>query len=88
MDSMTIKPVKETKFLGVILDNELTWNSHVKSILTKMKCNFGLMCRGKILLPLTVVIIRVLCTNLHDLYLNLYYWILIRHTAPSIQNQA
>ena len=35
-----------------------------------------------------IVIIRVLCTNLHDLHLNLHYWILIRHTASSIQNQA
>ena len=34
------------------------------------------------------VIIRVLCTNLHDLHLNLFYWILIRQTASSIQNQA
>ena len=33
------------------------------------------------------VIFRVLCTNWHDLHLNLYYWIL-RHTASSIQNQA
>ena len=51
IDHVTVKPVKETKFLGVILDSELNWAAHVKSLLTKMKCNFVLMCRGKNLLP-------------------------------------
>ena len=51
IDQVTVKPVRETKFLGVILDNELNWTANVKSILTKMKQNFVLMCRGKNLLP-------------------------------------
>ena len=37
IDYVIVKPVKETKFLGVILDNELNWAAHVKSLLTKMK---------------------------------------------------
>ena len=34
IDHVTVKPVRETKFLGVILDNELNWTAHVKSLLT------------------------------------------------------
>ena len=34
-----IKPDTETKFLGVILDDKLTWNSQVKNVLIKMKWN-------------------------------------------------
>ena len=37
IDQATVKPIRETKFLGVILDNELNWTAHVKSLLTKMK---------------------------------------------------
>ena len=51
INQVTVKPVKETKFLGVILDNEMNWTTHVKSLLTKMKRNYILMCRGKNLLP-------------------------------------
>ena len=50
IDNVIVKPVTETKFLGVILDNELKWTSNIKSILLKMKRNFVLMCRGKNLL--------------------------------------
>ena len=37
INQVTVKPVKETKFLGVILDNEMNWTTHVKSLLMKMK---------------------------------------------------
>ena len=36
----------ETKFLGVILDDKLSWTSQVKNILVKMKRNPGLLSRG------------------------------------------
>ena len=51
INQVTVKPVKETKFLGVILDNEMNCTIHVKSLPTKMKQNYILMCRGKNLLP-------------------------------------
>ena len=51
IDNIVVKPVHDTKFLGVIIDNELKWTANVKSILMKMKKNFMLMCRGKNLLP-------------------------------------
>ena len=34
------------------------------------------------------VVTSRLCSIMLDLHLNLYYWILMRHTASSIQNQA
>ena len=51
LDNIVLKPVHDTKFLGVIIDNELKWKANVQSILMKMKRNFVLMCRGKKLLP-------------------------------------
>ena len=45
LDNIIVKPVHDTKFLGVIIDNELKWKANVQSILMKMKRNFMLMCR-------------------------------------------
>ena len=45
-----IKPDTEIKFLGVILDDKLSWNSQVKNLLVKMKRNLGLLSRGRNLL--------------------------------------
>ena len=45
-----IKPDTETKFLGVILNDKLSWNSQVKNLLVKMKQNLGPLSRGRNLL--------------------------------------
>ena len=45
-----IKPDTETKILGVILNDKLSWNSQVKNVLVKMKWNLGLLSRGRNLL--------------------------------------
>ena len=45
-----IKPDAETKFLGVIHTDKLSWNSQVKNVLVKMKRNLGLLSRGRSLL--------------------------------------
>ena len=36
-----IKRVKETKFLGVIIDEKLKWNSHLNYLNSKLKCEIG-----------------------------------------------
>ena len=33
-----MKCVKETKFLGVIIDNKLSWDAHIKYLNSKLKC--------------------------------------------------
>ena len=50
VDNVIIKPSNKTKFLGVIVDDNLEWTQHVKNVLTKMKCNCNLMRLGKNLL--------------------------------------
>ena len=39
MDDITIPTVKYTKFLGVYLDDELTWHVHINYILDKIRTN-------------------------------------------------
>ncbi len=48
-----IEDVTETKFLGVIIDNELTWSSHIKYLVKKLKCNTGMLNRIKKLCTFT-----------------------------------
>ena len=36
-----IKHVKETKFLGVIIDERLKWDSHINYLNSKLKCEIG-----------------------------------------------
>ena len=50
MENCKLTPDKETKFLGVILNNDLSWTVHLTNVIAKMKRNFDLLCRGKNLL--------------------------------------
>ena len=45
-----LTPVKSAKFLGVILDNKLTWKEHVEQLKVKLKRSLGMIHRGKKLL--------------------------------------
>ena len=54
-----IKCVKETKFLGVIIDNKLSWDAHIKYLNSKLKCEIGKLNRMKHVIP-------------NELYKNLY----------------
>jgi hypothetical protein len=46
-----IKEVEETKFLGVTIDNELSWVPHIKNLCKKLKCQAGVLNRIKDCLP-------------------------------------
>ena len=43
----SIKQVKETKFLGTWLDDQLNWKAHMTRLLTKLKCGLGMLQRSK-----------------------------------------
>ena len=41
--NMEIKEVQEAKFLGVIIDNNLTWKSHIVDVINKVSKLSGLI---------------------------------------------
>ena len=43
LNETEIEEVTETKFLGVTIDNQLSWNGHITSLTKKLKC-----CAGQI----------------------------------------
>ncbi|MFZ2538340.1 MAG: reverse transcriptase family protein [Oscillospiraceae bacterium] len=71
----------ETKFLGVILSANLSWNKHVEIILCKVSKNIGIICKVRHLLPreLTIMLYKTLVEP-YISYCNLV-WALPRKTV-------
>ena len=64
----SIKEELKTKFLGVILDNKLSWSFHINYIKKKIAKGIGVICRARRLLN-----VQTLCTLFHSFvypYLN------------------
>ena len=59
-----VKPINVYKFLGIYLDQGLTWKPHIKHINTKLSMTIGLLYRAS----------SILCTNtLRNLYYSFCY---------------
>ena len=42
----------EARFLGVIIDDKLTWSKHISAVRTKMSRYLGILCKIKYMIPL------------------------------------
>ena len=51
-----IKEVKSTKFLGITIDNKLSWKYHIDNICKTVSRNIGIINRVKQFLPLSVLL--------------------------------
>ena len=51
INGIEIDEVKETKFLGVTIDNQLSWIPHIKNLTKKLKYNSGMLNRIKDFVP-------------------------------------
>ena len=47
MEEPKIENVKCTKFLGIIIDEELSWKYHINHILTKVSKMVGIMAKAR-----------------------------------------
>ena len=48
LGNKTIKRVKETKFLGLWVDEQLNWKSHLRRLKGKIKCGLGMLIRSNL----------------------------------------
>ena len=62
-----------TKFLGVYVDEHLSWKIHIKHLLNKLRCSLGAVCRVKPLLN-------------QDTLLQLYHSLINSHLLYCVQN--
>ena len=51
INGTVIKQVTEIKFLGVILDEQLSWEPHIESLCKRLKSNIGVLCRLRDVVP-------------------------------------
>ena len=68
IDNNIIERVKETVFLGVILDEHLSWKPHILSLSRKISESIGIIYKSSFCLPKT---------SLRSLYYSLVYPYLI-----------
>ena len=69
LNSQEIQKVNKTKFLGIIIDQHLTWKSHIEYIATKISKTIGILCR--IRFYINQALLKILYNNL--IYPYLYY---------------
>ena len=69
LDNAKIPFIMETKFLGMWLDRDLSWNSHLMKLCAKLKCNLHLVGNQKNLLdPSTLKLIYLAQIQSHINY--------------------
>ena len=56
IDGLKIEEVTKTKFLGVILNNTLTWNDHIEMVKCKLSKNIGVIARIRYCVPKAVLL--------------------------------
>ena len=56
INGIRIEQVKHTKFLGVIIDENLTWSEHIKMVKSKVSRGFGIICKTRKVVPLSTLV--------------------------------
>ena len=71
INDIIIKQVSETKFLGVTIDENLNWNSHIKQLSKKLSCSAGILNSIKDNIP-------------EELHKDIYYTLFESHLSYGI----
>ena len=67
LSNQVIQTVDKTKFLGIVIDQHLTWKSHIEFIAWKIPSAIGILCR--ILFFIYQPLLKMFCNSLIYLYL-------------------
>ena len=51
IDGITLERETVTKFLGLIIDENVTWKAHINTISTKISKNIGILYRARLIIP-------------------------------------
>jgi len=68
LEGIAIEQVSSTKFLGIYIDECLTWKEHVKVIASKIAINLGILRKISYLLP-SKILINLYCTLVNPYFL-------------------
>ena len=51
INDITLKRETVTKFLGVFIDENVTWKAHINTISTKISKSIGILYRARLIIP-------------------------------------
>ena len=51
IDGITVERETVTKFLDVIIDENITWKAHINTISTKISRTIGILYRSRLIIP-------------------------------------
>ena len=54
INNFEIKRVHKARFLGVIVDDKLTWSAHIRALKSKMSRYIGIMYKIKSKIPINI----------------------------------
>ena len=67
MNQTRIQEVKETKFLGVIIDNKLKWSAHITCISKKISKGIGIILKSRKVFNMETLLSLYHCISLSEL---------------------
>ena len=56
INDQPLKRVSSTKFLGVIIDEHLSWQEHVKYLSSKISKSVGILCKARKVLNISTLV--------------------------------
>jgi hypothetical protein len=57
IDGQILRKVDQSKFLGVLIDQDLSWQGHIREVITKMRQTMGLIGRARAFMNQTQVLL-------------------------------
>ena len=79
IDDTLIERVGSTKFLGIIINEKITWHDHIQAIKDKISKGIGIICRLRRVLPIRLLIVNLYYAFVHPF---LDYGNIVWGTAP------
>ena len=69
-----VRRVKDVKYLGVFIDEQLSWNIHINDVHKKLRCLIGVLYKVRLKLPKEVL------KAIYFAYVSPVYSMLLRYT--------
>ena len=60
LDNVSVKRVEETKFLGVLVDQHLSWKSHISYVAKKISKTIGIISKSRFLSLSEILVVLIL----------------------------
>ena len=81
-DNVPMQKVDQTRFLGVIINDKLLWDDHIKTIRVKISEGLGILARLRHCLPSHILVISTIHLFIHTFIIVISFGQLARLVLP------